>query len=142
MGDLFDLERFVNAQDEVYEAVQAELARGKKTSHWMWFVFPQLKGLGFSSTAQHFGIAGREEAHAYWMHSVLGPRLKECTELVLAVPGKTAREIFGTPDDLKFRSSMTLFGAVAPEEEAFQKALKKYYGGAGDSKTIALLSAS
>jgi len=141
MSDPFDLERFVDAQDEVYDAVQAELARGKKTSHWMWFVFPQLKGLGFSSTAQHFGIASRAEAHAYWMHPVLGPRLKECTELVLAVRGKTAREIFGTPDDLKFRSSMTLFAAVAPEEEAFQQALEKYYGGTGDAKTIALLSA-
>src|SRR3974377_1393218 len=142
MGDLFHLERFVDAQDEIYEAVRAELARGKKMTHWMWFVFPQLKGLGFSSTAQYFGIASRAEGHAYWMHPVLGPRLKECTELVLAVQGKTAREIFGTPDDLKFRSSMTLFAAVAPEEEAFRKALEQYYGGTGDSKTIALLNTS
>src|SRR2546422_10623815 len=119
MDDPHDLQRFVDAQHPVYARVRQELARGAKASHWMWFVFPQLKGLGRSALAQHYGIASREEALAYWRHPLLGPRLKECTELVIAVDGKTALQILGSPDDLKFCSSMTLFERVVPDEPAF-----------------------
>ena len=139
MDDPHDLQRFVDAQDAVYARVKEELARGAKASHWMWFVFPQLKGLGRSAIAQHYGIASREEAQAYWRHPVLGPRLKECTELVLAVAGKTALQVFGSPDDLKFCSSMTLFEHVVPDEPAFGRAIEKYFGGARDARTIGLM---
>ncbi len=105
--DPFDLQRFVDAQAPVIDQVRAELAAGRKTSHWIWFVFPQLKQLGRSGTARHFGIDSREEATAYWRHPVLGPRLAQCTELVFAVQRKSAHDIFGSPDDLKFRSCMT-----------------------------------
>ena len=137
--DIHNLRRFVEAQDPVYRQVCAELAAGDKTSHWMWFVFPQLKGLGRSDTARHFGIVSRAEAEAYWGHPVLGARLKTCTELVLAVEGKTALQIFHSPDDLKFRSSMTLFAQVAPQEPVFNLALAKYFGGKGDAMTLDLL---
>ena len=140
MADLHDLQRFVLAQEPVYPQVCAELAAGAKTSHWMWFVFPQLKALGRSATAQHFGIASRAEAQAYWRHPVLGPRLKACSELVVAIEGKTALQIFRSPDDLKFRSSMTLFAPVAPEEPVFNRALAKYFGGEGDARTLELLA--
>ena len=139
MDDPHDLQRFVDAQDAVYARVKEELARGAKASHWMWFVFPQLKGLGRSAIAQHYGIASREEAQAYWRHPVLGPRLKECTELVVAVAGKTALQVFGPPDDLKFCSSMTLFERVVPDEPAFGRAIEKYFGGARDARTIGLM---
>jgi len=139
MTDLHDLQRFVLAQDPVYTQVCAELAAGAKTSHWMWFVFPQLKALGRSATAQHYGIGSRAEAQAYWQHPVLGPRLKECSELVVAVEGRTALQIFRSPDDLKFRSCMTLFAQVAPQEPVFNRALAKYFGGEGDSRTLELL---
>ena len=139
MADLHELQRFVLAQEPVYPQVCAELAAGAKTSHWMWFVFPQLKALGRSATAQHFGIASRAEAQAYWRHPVLGPRLKACSELVVAIEGKTALQIFRSPDDLKFRSSMTLFAPVAPEEPVFNRALAKYFGGEGDATTLELL---
>ena len=134
-----DLRRFIVAQDPVYRQVRAELAAGDKTSHWMWFIFPQLKALGRSATAQHFGIASRAEAEAYWRHPVLGARLKECSELVVAVEGRTALEIFHSPDDLKFRSSMTLFAQVAPQEPVFSRALARYFGGQGDATTLELL---
>ena len=137
--DPHDLQRFVQAQDPVYAQVCAELAAGAKTRHWMWFVFPQLKGLGRSAAARHFGIASRTEAQAYRHHPLLGPRLKECSELVLAVAGRTALQIFGSPDDLKFRSSMTLFAHVAPEEPVFRRALEKYFGASMDERTLALL---
>jgi uncharacterized protein (DUF1810 family) len=137
--DPHDLQRFVVAQDTVYDRVRAELAAGRKTSHWMWFVFPQLKALGRSTTAQHYGIADRAEALAYWRHPLLGARLKHCTSLVLGVDGRTAHEIFGSPDDLKFRSCMTLFGQVAPDEPVFAQALQKYFGGAADERTVELL---
>ena len=133
------LQRFVRAQDPVYELVCKELAAGCKTSHWMWFIFPQLKALGRSSTAKHFGIEGKEEAAAYWHHPVLGPRLKQCAELVLAVQGKTAYDIFGAPDDLKLRSCMTLFEMVASDEPAFQRVLTKYFDGKRDDVTVGLL---
>ena len=139
MDDFHDLQRFVEAQNPVYRQVCTELAAGAKASHWMWFVFPQLKGLGRSAIAQHFGIASRTEAEAYWRHPVLGPRLKECSELVLAVKGSTALQIFGSPDDLKFRSSMTLFSRVAPGEPVFTLAVDKYFGGDWDDRTLELL---
>ena len=133
------LQRFVDAQDPVFANVRAELARGSKASHWMWFVFPQLAGLGRSPTAQHFAIASLDEARAYLAHPVLGPRLAECTRLVNAVQGKPVRAIFGSPDDLKFRSSMTLFALAAPDEPAFRDALDKYFAGVPDPRTLELL---
>lgn len=139
MTDSHNLQRFVDAQDPVYEEVLAELANGQKTSHWIWFVFPQHKELGRSAMAQHYGIASKEEAHTYWQHPVLGARLRQCVELVLAVKGKTVFQIFGTPDDLKFGSSMTLFSKVAPDEPLFQRALAMYFGGIGDFRTLELL---
>jgi uncharacterized protein (DUF1810 family) len=135
----FDLERFVSAQDPVYPRVLKELGAGAKTSHWMWFVFPQLKQLGRSSTAQHFGISSRAEAIAYWRHPVLGPRLVECTELLLAVQGRSAHQILGSPDDLKLRSSLTLFALVAPDEPVFQAGLEKLFDGRNDPNTVDLL---
>jgi uncharacterized protein (DUF1810 family) len=139
MGDPFDLQRFVDAQAPVIARVEAELAAGDKTTHWMWFVFPQLKALGRSSTALHYGLASREEAAAYWAHAVLGPRLKHCVETVLGVQGRTAHQIFHSPDDLKFCSCLTLFEAVAPREPVFAQALERYYGGIRDERTLALL---
>jgi len=138
-ADPFDLERFVAAQAPVHQQVCAELARGRKTSHWMWFVFPQLKLLGRSATAQHYGISGRAEALAYWQHALLGARLRECTGLVLQVRGRTLQQIFGSPDDLKFVSCMTLFGAIAPEEPAFAQAIERLAGGRADARTLELL---
>ena len=138
MTDPFRLQRFVDAQQGVYAQVCAELAAGCKRSHWMWFVFPQLKGLGRSATAQHYGIASKAEAQAYWAHPLLGPRLKQCTDLVLAVDGRSAQQIFGPPDDLKFRSCMTLF-AQATGEPVFTRALQKYFDGEADPRTIELL---
>ena len=133
------LQRFVDAQAPVYGQVCAELAAGRKTSHWMWFVFPQLVALGRSATARFYGIASRAEALAYWRHPVLGPRLRHCTRLVLATGGTSAHAIFGSPDDLKLRSCMTLFAAVAPEEPVFTQVLARFYAGAPDAATIALL---
>ena len=139
MTDPFDLTRFVDAQAPVYQRVVAELCRGAKQSHWMWFIFPQLAGLGHSPMAQRFALRSREEAVAYLEHDILGPRLRECTALVNAVAGKTIREILGSPDDLKFRSSMTLFGAVS-SDPLFSAAIDKYHGGEGDRRTLELLS--
>src|SRR5690349_9418888 len=139
MDDPHGLQRFVDAQDRVYHDVRLELAAGAKRSHWMWFIFPQLKALGRSATARHYGIASADEASAYWSHAVLGPRLKECSELLLAVQGRTAHEIMGSPDDLKLCSCMTLFAAVAPQEPAFRQVLEKYFGGRADERTLALL---
>ncbi len=135
----FDLQRFVDAQAPVYARVEAELRAGRKASHWMWFVFPQLEGLGRSAMARHYGIASRAEAQAYWRHPLLGARLRQCSELVLAVEGKSALQILGSPDDLKFRSCMTLFAQVAPDEPVFAAALQKYFGGEMDSRTLELL---
>jgi len=139
MDDTHDLQRFIAAQSLVFLQVCAELTAGAKMSHWMWFVFPQLKDLGLSPTAQYFGIGSWAEAEGYWHHPVLGPRLKHCTELVLAVEGKTALEIFGSPDDIKLRSSMTLFAEVAPDEPVFTRALDRYFEGERDELTMALL---
>ena len=134
------LARFVEAQDEVFGSVLAELGAGRKASHWMWFVFPQLKALGRSGTAKFFGLADRREAEAYWRHPVLGERLRRCTGLVLATGGRSAHDIFGSPDDLKLRSCMTLFEAVAPEEPAFRAVIDRFYGGEADAATLALLA--
>lgn len=133
--------RFLDAQASVYKTVRAKLAAGRKTTHWMWFIFPQLRGLGRSSTAKFYGIESRAEAVAHWRHPVLGARLKECSELVLAVPpGRTANSIFGSPDDLKLRSCMTLFGEVAPEAPVFGQVLVRLYGGEPDGATLRLLT--
>lgn len=136
---LNDLKRFVDAQERVYPEARAELATGRKRSHWMWFIFPQLRGLGHSPTSREFGIASLEEARAYLAHPLLGARLLECTQLVAAVEGRTAREIFGSPDDLKFRSCMTLFADASDHDEMFESALRKYYGGERDPRTLELL---
>jgi uncharacterized protein (DUF1810 family) len=138
-ADPFDPERFVSAQQAVIEQVRAELRAGRKRSHWMWFVFPQLRGLGHSATAQHYGIASIEEAKAYLAHPVLGPRLRECCELMLQVPGESALEILGSPDDLKFRSCLTLFGVAAPGEEVFGRCLERFFEGRGDERTVTAL---
>lgn len=138
--DPFDLSRFVEAQQPVYEQVCAELREGRKRSHWIWFIFPQLRGLGHSPTAQFFAIRSRAEAGAYLRHSVLGARLRECTALVNAVEGRAVGDIFGFPDDLKFRSSITLFAEVAPEETVFRQALDKYFEGEPDERTVELLA--
>jgi uncharacterized protein (DUF1810 family) len=136
MNEPYDLQRFVNAQNPVFEQVCSELKKGRKESHWMWFVFPQLKGLGHSSMASKFGISSRDEAEAYLQHSILGPRLRECTRLVNLVEGRSLEQIFGYPDDLKFRSSMTLFAHIAPDNEIFMNALQKYCGGESDRLTL------
>jgi uncharacterized protein (DUF1810 family) len=137
-----DLERFVQAQAGVYDAACAELAAGAKRTHWMWFVFPQLRGLGRSATALHYGLQDAAEAAAYWAHPVLGPRLRHCCELLMAVPGRSAHDIFGSPDDLKLRSCLTLFDAVVPGEPLFGAVLRKYCGGRRDDATLRLLGAA
>ncbi len=136
MDDPYNLQRFVNAQLPDFEQARSELRAGRKRSHWMWFVFPQLKGLGRSETARAFAISGLEEARAYLAHPVLGARLRECCRLVNLVEGRSAHQIFGDPDDLKFHSCLTLFAAAAPEEEVFRQALRKYFGGQGDRLTM------
>ncbi|MET4390217.1 uncharacterized protein (DUF1810 family) [Bradyrhizobium sp. F1.4.3] len=140
MIDPFDLNRFVQAQNPVYHDVQAELSRGRKQTHWMWFVFPQVAGLGLSAMSQRYAIGSRGEAKAYLAHPVLGPRLVECTGLVLAVEGRTINAILGTPDDAKFRSSMTLFGAVSAEP-VFGQAIARYFAGERDGATLEILAA-
>jgi uncharacterized protein (DUF1810 family) len=142
VDDPHNLQRFVAAQLPVYEQACSELREGRKRSHWMWFVFPQLKGLGYSETARKFAISGLDEARAYLAHPILGARLRECCRLVNLVEGRSARQIFGDPDDLKFHSSLTLFAAAAPEEEVFRQALRKYFGGEGDRLTLAGLASS
>lgn len=139
--DPYDLQRFVTAQTPVFATVIAELKAGRKRSHWMWFVFPQLRGLGHSPTARFYGIGSADEARAYLGHSILGPRLELCTETVLCVEGRSLHEIFGSPDDLKFRSSMTLFEAVAAERGGpFRRALDRLCERRRDERSLALLS--
>jgi uncharacterized protein (DUF1810 family) len=137
---LFNLQRFVDAQDPVIDRVRSELRAGAKRSHWMWFVFPQIAGLGRSATAQLYAIASRDEARAYFAHPVLGARLKECTELVLAHSTRSAHAIFGSPDDLKFHSSMTLFHEAAPQCAAFGEALGVFFDGEADRGTLERLT--
>jgi uncharacterized protein (DUF1810 family) len=139
MPDPFNLERFITAQTDVYPQVLAELAAGRKRSHWIWFIFPQMKGLGHSSQSEFYGIGSLDEAAAYARHLQLGPRLVQCTQLVNQVEGRTIREILGSPDDLKFRSSMTLFARAAEDATVFNDALKKYFNGQSDPLTLALL---
>jgi uncharacterized protein (DUF1810 family) len=135
----YDLQRFVDAQNPVFEQVCSELREGCKEGHWMWFVFPQLKGLGQSWMANKFGISSRDEAEAYLQHPILGPRLRECTRLVNHVQGRSIEQIFGYPDNLKFRSCMTLFARVAADNEIFVNTLQKYFGGEPDRLTLARL---
>jgi uncharacterized protein (DUF1810 family) len=139
MNSSDDLQRFVDAQDPVYGQVCAELEAGQKSSHWMWFVFPQFRGLGSSAMAKRYAIASRAEAVDYLAHPVLGPRLRQCTELMLRVDGKSALQILGTPDDMKFRSCMTLFSLIRPDEKLFANALNKYFAGRADQKTVEML---
>lgn len=139
MSDPHQLRRFVDAQARVYEAVVAELRAGHKRTHWMWFVFPQLRGLGASATAQHFAISSLDEARAYLNDPLLGSRLRECTRLAIEARVKTIESLFSYPDDLKFHSSMTLFAHADPSEPLFQKALHQYFDGADDPLTVARL---
>jgi uncharacterized protein (DUF1810 family) len=140
MTDHFDLNRFVQAQNQVFRDVQDELGRGRKQSHWMWFIFPQVAGLGFSAMSQRYAIGSRAEAEAYLAHPVLGPRLIACTGLVLAVDGRTINAILGAPDDAKFRSSMTLFDAVSGAP-IFGDAIARYFAGERDGATLEILAA-
>lgn len=138
--DPFDLQRFVLAQDSTYAVALAELAQGRKRSHWMWFVFPQLSGLGASHMARLYAVGSIQEARAYLEHPILGPRLREATVAVLRVPDGDLRRIFGSPDDLKFCSCMTLFGEAGTADEPFHEALRLLCHGQRDPRTIALLS--
>jgi uncharacterized protein (DUF1810 family) len=137
-----NLDRFLAAQQGVYPRALEELRAGRKRSHWMWYVFPQLAGLGLSATAVHYAIADLAEARAYLAHPLLGPRLEECARALLDVPGRTAREILGSPDDLKLRSSMTLFAQVTGADPVFRRVLERYYGGEADARTLELLASS
>jgi len=138
-ADPFDLERFVAAQAPVYHRALAELRAGRKASHWMWFVFPQLAGLGHSPTAVYYALSGAEEARAYLAHPVLGQRLRECTEVVLALGTTAAEAVFGGVDALKFRSSLTLFARVSPEGSVYARALTRFFAGQPDAVTLRLL---
>jgi uncharacterized protein (DUF1810 family) len=139
MDDPFHLSRFVDAQQGDYEQALAEIRAGRKRSHWMWYVFPQFDGLGMSPNSQLYAIKSIEEARAYLAHPVVGPRLIECAEAVLSVEGRSATEIFGSPDDLKLLSSATLFANVSPPGSVFDRLLETYYGGVRDEKTIRLM---
>jgi uncharacterized protein (DUF1810 family) len=140
--DPFDLNRFVQAQAGVYDQALSEIASGRKRTHWMWYVFPQIAGLGTSAMAQRYAIGSAAEAQAYLAHPLLGPRLQQVTEAILAVPQGTARDILGQPDDLKLRSSMTLFAHVSPAGSVYQRVLERYFGGEPDPATLARLEAS
>lgn len=136
MNDPYDLQRFVDAQNRVFEQVCSELRSGRKEGHWMWFIFPQLKGLGYSAMANKFGISSRDEAESYLRHPILGPRLRQCSQFVNLVEERSIDQIFGYPDDRKFRSSMTLFAHVTSDNEVFKAALQKYFGGKFDRLTL------
>jgi uncharacterized protein (DUF1810 family) len=140
MQTSFDLQRFVDAQAPVFDAVLAELAAGRKRSHWMWFVFPQLAGLGRSAMARHYALSGLEEARAYLAHPLLGARLRQCCALLEALPRPDAHAVFGAPDDLKLHSCLTLFARAAPAEPLFARCLALYFGGREDAATLALLA--
>jgi uncharacterized protein (DUF1810 family) len=137
--DPFDLNRFLRAQEDDYDDALQEIKNGQKRRHWMWYIFPQIDGLALSSTSKYYAIRSIEEARAYLAHSVLGPRLLECAEAVVGVEGRSARSIFGTPDDLKLRSCATLFACVMPAGSVFERLLAKYYGGGRDDRTLQLL---
>jgi uncharacterized protein (DUF1810 family) len=140
MPDAYNLHRFLDAQERVYDRVLEELRAGRKSSHWMWFIFPQIAGLGHSSMAQQFAMGSLDEAKAYLQHPILGSRLRECTQLVLNVEGRSAEEIFGYPDYLKFRSCLTLFLTAAPDNALFNASLLKYFHGKPDQLTLDLLA--
>ncbi len=137
--DPHDLSRFVRAQEGVYERALAEVRSGRKRSHWMWYIFPQLAGLGFSATSRRYAIKSLAEAEAYLNHPVLGPRLRECAEAALQVQGRSAFEVFGSPDDVKLRSCATLFALVSPPGSVFEQLLDKYFQGERDDQTLRLL---
>jgi uncharacterized protein (DUF1810 family) len=138
-NDPFDLSRFIKAQDGVYDRALGELKRGRKSSHWMWFVFPQIDGLGFSSTTKYYSIKSLQEAREYLDHPILGQRLRECAETILALEGLSASAVFGYPDDLKLKSSMTLFAQVAGPKSVFEQLIQKYFQGSRDERTLQLL---
>lgn len=137
--DPFGLRRFVDAQQSARHRALRELRAGRKTGHWMWFIFPQLRGLGMSEASRFYGVSGLDEARAYLAHPLLGARLRECVGAMLAVEGLTAEDILGAVDAMKFCSSLTLFARAAPDEPMFDAALAKYFGGRPDSRTLALL---
>lgn len=139
MTDPFNLRRFVEAQERDYPTVLEELAAGQKRSHWIWYIFPQIEGLGESSMSKKYAISSREEARAYSEHPILGPRLRECTRLAVNVEGRSADQVFPYPDNLKFRSCMTLFGHSATDPAIFRRALLKYFGGKDDQSTLDIL---
>ena len=139
MSDPHNLQRFIDAQKRDYQSALAEITAGRKVSHWMWYVFPQYDGLGFSSTSKHYAIKSPEEATGYLEHPILGPRLSECVGALLSVTGRTAYEIFGSPDDMKLKSSMTLFAHVSPEGSAFGQVLDEFFEGQLDHKTLELI---
>ena len=139
--DPYHLDRFVAAQRGIYDVALTEIRSGRKQSHWMWFIFPQIDGLGSSPTARHYAIKSRDEAAAYLRHPLLGARLQECAAAALAISERSARDIFGSPDDLKLRSSATLFAAVAPKESVFERLLQHYFNGERDQRTLDLLRA-
>jgi uncharacterized protein (DUF1810 family) len=137
--DPFDLARFVEAQEDVYVRALAEVRAGRKRSHWMWYVFPQVAGLGFSEMSRRYAVSGRDEAIAYLRHPVLGPRLVECCDAVLGVDGRSAHDIFGSPDDTKLRSCCTLFAAASPPGSGFHRVIDRYFGGESDEQTLRIL---
>jgi len=140
MTDIYELQRFIQAQENVYESVLNELRSGQKSGHWMWYIFPQLKGLGVSATAQRYAISSKEEARAYSTHPILGLRLRECTQLVLNLEGRSAEEIFHYPDVLKFRSCMTLFEQSVLDPSIFHDAILKYFAGKPDQLTLDIIN--
>ena len=141
-GDSYDLNRFVQAQENDYERALSEIKSGQKRSHWMWYIFPQFDGLGFSTTSKRYSIKSVAEAKAYLSHPILGPRLTECVEAILSVEGRSAYEIFGCPDDMKLRSCATLFASVSPKSSIFDQLLEKFFQGERDGKTLRLLNVS
>jgi uncharacterized protein (DUF1810 family) len=140
--DFFDLDRFVRAQETDYERALAEIKRGRKQSHWMWYIFPQFAGLGISSTSQHYAIKSLDEAKAYLAHALLGPRLFECGDALLTVNGRSAAQMFGSPDDMKLKSSATLFALAAGDDSVFQRIIDKYFDGKPDQRTLDLILAT
>jgi uncharacterized protein (DUF1810 family) len=138
-NDPYNLNRFLQAQENDYAQALSEIKNGQKRTHWMWYVFPQIDGLAFSSTSKYYSIKSVEEAKAYLDHPLLGPRLRECAEAAVGVEGRSARQIFGSPDDLKLRSSATLFASVSPSNSVFERLLEKYYEGERDDNTVRLL---
>lgn len=136
IGDPYNLDRYIEAQTGLFEQACFELRRGRKTGHWMWFIFPQIAGLGLSPTSQHYAIRSLHEAQAYLEHPILGPRLREICRILLGIEGRTAHEIFGSPDDMKLRSSMTLFAHATPDNAVFADVLSKYFGGVEDERTL------